>query len=327
MPRNLNKEFMDDLASGLLRLILKEVREEGMTLDFQIRENEVHIYYRGGKILGMQPNLTAPGYVFSFDANYFLHGEAIPLPSSIVAEEKDVRVWLDMLPFLKRAIDRSQSQVSENAEREFQQVVSRENTYSGTANQSDYFIVDIEYQTSKGLPKGRATKFDLMGILWSAEAAKRRSATKQRPRLALFEMKYGDDALTKESGMVDHLKNTLRFAQKEGALQKLKEEIVSVFQQKRDLGLVRFGKDTNPAKIVELSDDPPQFIFLLAAHAPRRTVLRRTLNSQEFQQHHKALSAFMDVRFAVANFMGYGLYESCMLTLDEFMQRLEAQSK
>ena len=326
MARGLSDQFLESFKEGLLSPVLKEVREEGMILDFQIRSEEVHIYYRGGKILGIKPDPSQSGYIFSFDVNYFSHSREAGIPNSkaLVRTAKEVSAWLGRLPDVKRAIDRHQAQVSEKAEREFQQMISRENTYSASANQSDYFIVDIEYQTSVGLDKGKATKFDLLGIHWPAEAAKRRNAHAQRPTLALFEMKYGDKAMKGSSGMVGHLTNTLAFAQQKGAIEELREEAILLFQQKREMGLVRFGADTQPGRIVALSDNKPQFVFLMVNHPPRSTILKSVLDSEDFRQSHSALSEFMDIRFAVANFLGYGLYESCMLTLEEFMNRLES---
>jgi len=326
MARILSDNFIRDFKEGLLFPVLKEVREEGMTLDFQIRNEEAHIYYRGGKILGVKPGQVPGQYVFFFDINYFLSGEEELLPKASIQSDTDVTAWIRKLPALKRAIDRYYGTKQEKSEREYQQVVTRENTYSAGANQTDYFIVDIEYQTSKGLENGKATKFDMLGILWLAEAATRKNAHKQRPRLAVFEMKYGDGALKGKSGLLEHVEKTLNFAMTDNGVQELKKEAVTLFQQKRELGLVRFGAKAQPGEILALSDDKPQFIFLLANHNPRSTVLKTELESEKFRTNHAALSEYMDIRFAVASFLGYGLYETCMLPLDAFMERLESQS-
>ena len=67
MARILSDNFIRDFKEGLLFPVLKEVREEGMTLDFQIRNEEAHIYYRGGKILGVKPGQVPGQYVFFFE--------------------------------------------------------------------------------------------------------------------------------------------------------------------------------------------------------------------------------------------------------------------
>ncbi len=48
--RGLYKEFMADLESGFLKELLELVKND-YTLDLQIRENYINIYYRSGNIL------------------------------------------------------------------------------------------------------------------------------------------------------------------------------------------------------------------------------------------------------------------------------------
>lgn len=323
MARRLSNPFLNDFKeeAGLLHEVLKEVQQDGMSLDFHIRKEEVHIYYRGGRILAIKPSRNNK-YQFTFNHNYFGKDHSVALPGEIVEDVTHVRDWVRTFPMLKRAIDRHKC-ARENTEREFQQIVSRENTYSRISNTSDYFVVDIEYCPSN-MGKGKRTKFDMLGILWPR--TRRANAHNFEPKLALFEMKYGDKALTGTSGLIDHLGKTLAFAETPGVLQDLKEEVLTLFQQKRELGLVRFGANKQFGALKKLSNNKPQFVFIFANRNPRAPDLEKVLNNDLFLKKSIELSNYMDICFAVASFFGYGLYEDCMFTLDEFKKYLKSQS-
>lgn len=316
MPRILSTNFLTALGDeGQLYPVLDAVRHDN-TLDFQIRSEEVHVYYRGGKILGI--SLYGAGQLrFSFDLKYLDQEAGIKLPEG----NSQAKAWVELFPQLKRAMDRYFTKY-EKCEREFQQLIVRENTYSKTSNSTDFFIVDIEYvKTVKVENRSTTTRFDLIGLHWPAEASVRRNANTYRPRLCLFELKYGDSALGGKSGMVEHLEKTLEFCRAQ-ALDELKDEMVKLFNQKRELKLVRFAKAGDPGNIIALAERP-MFIFLLANHNPRSTVLGSVLSSKEFQAAYAELDKHMDIRFGVASFLGYGLYEEHhMLTLEKFRSLL-----
>ena len=84
MPRGLSPEFLDAFLNGLLEPILNRVKQDN-TLDFQIRENEVHIYYRGGRILDIIPK-TEGVFEFSFDPNYFGASKFPELPAKVQSQ-------------------------------------------------------------------------------------------------------------------------------------------------------------------------------------------------------------------------------------------------
>lgn len=314
MPRYLSPAFLDAFKSGVLHPILEAVLHDN-TLDFQIREEEVHVYYRGGKIIQISQTDTRQ-FRFSFDPEYCKEA-----PLELPKANAPAQDWVETFPLLKRAMDRHFTK-NEKCEREFQQLIVRENTYSKSSNSTDFFIVDIEYVNPlKVENRSTTTRFDLIGLHWPAEVAIRRNANTYRPRLCIFELKYGDSALGGKSGLVDHLNNTLKFCETQ-ALEGLKDEVVKLFRQKRKLKLVRFSKTGAPGEIVAL-DERPMFIFLLANHNPRSTVLGSVLDTPEFKDAYDKLNEYMDIRFGVASFFGYGLYEERhMLTLEKFRSLL-----
>jgi len=67
MKRELSTTFMTDLLTGSLKMFL--LYPQGYTLDIEIREKFVNIYYRGGNILRIT-EIGIHSYEFEFDSNY-----------------------------------------------------------------------------------------------------------------------------------------------------------------------------------------------------------------------------------------------------------------
>ena len=87
------------------------------------------------------------------------------------------------------------------AEREFQQLIARENNCSTISNETEYFVTDIEFADSSV-----GARFDLLAVRWLA--SQRRNISKCRP--ALIELKYGDGALGGSAGLIKHLEDVSR---------------------------------------------------------------------------------------------------------------------
>ena len=146
--RGLDDDFINDLRHGLLRPLLDMVKTDN-TLMLAIRNNYINIYYRGGSIL----RLTRKGasqYEAKYDWKYagtreeintlltddktinFLM-EELP-PGDILDDGPKVRKWLCSFPQLKQTMDFWLTK-SGKVEREFQQLVVRENNFSSQSNQ------------------------------------------------------------------------------------------------------------------------------------------------------------------------------------------------
>ncbi len=75
MKRLLSKSFITDLISGKLKEILVYVQRDN-TLDIEIRENNVNIYYRGGNVLRIiEKGISF--YEFEFDKNYLSSSDTV----------------------------------------------------------------------------------------------------------------------------------------------------------------------------------------------------------------------------------------------------------
>ena len=306
--RKLSTQFMRDLidSDGVLQPILTRVKKDS-TLMLAIRENYINIYYRGGNILKIKEH-NKGCYEASFDKQYNKSGVLIPDTPTEVSSQKDSKSWVDSLPIRKNIMDEYFSTYGK-AEREFQQLIARENNKSTISNESEYFVSDIEVTE----PYAR---FDIMAIRWLAAQRKNGSDCKA----ALIEMKYGDNALTGSAGLIKHLRDMKKLISNKDGYAKLLETMESQFNQLDELGMLKFNKGTSNAKVKLNAEEKPEVIFILANHNPRSTKLGTILSDPEIDLF--AQSKLFDLKFFVASFAGYGLHAKCMLTLVEFRKLL-----
>lgn len=272
-----------------------------------IRENFINIYYRGGNILKIMEH-NKGSYQASFDDRYNKSGLLIPDSPSEINNQNDSRSWIDSFPSRKDIMDEYFSTYGK-AEREFQQLIARENNNSTISNESEYFVSDIEVAE----PYAR---FDIMAIRWLAAQRKNGSNCKA----ALIEMKYGDSALTGSAGLLKHLKDMEKLITNKDGYSKLLETMESQFTQLDELGLLKFNKGTSNAKVKLNPDEIPEVIFVIANHNPRSPKLKTILRDPEIDKY--AQSQLFDLKFYVASFAGYGLHAKCMFPLVEFLKLL-----
>lgn len=306
MSRELNDAFINDLLKGTLKELLDYVKRDN-TLDLQIREDYINIYYQGGNVLKVSEKVGK--YLFVFDENYL---KACPFIKIVTLEGyQKTKDWNAYFPLAKQAMDFYFSE-NRKEEREFQQLVVRENNYSSIANSTDYFIIDIEYDNRDG------ARFDIIAIQWDSTSTARQLPKGYKPKLVIFEMKYGDTALNGSSGMEKHCSDFKTFTSKRATVSAFKHEMLQLFQQKRTLGLIppliKIDAKGNSKPIVEF-EDQIEFIFLIANHDPESTKLQNELT--HLVNH--------DVKFIASNFMGYGLYNQNVFTLEKFMHRFQRQ--
>ncbi len=310
-PRTLSEEFIDDLRNkpGFLYPILERAQKDD-TLMIAIRHDYINVYYRGGSILKLMEQ-SKHSYQASFDNGYFAAGQSISLPSTINTQD-DAKNWVDSFQTLKLAMDCHFSK-NAKAEREFQQLVARENNNSTISNASEYFITDIEFaDTDLG------AKFDMLAIQWLAN----RRTNGSNCRAALIEMKYGDGALSGTSGLMKHLQDFDEFVASK-RYSSLLLTMESQFNQLDQLGLLKFNKCSNPTKVKLDVNAKPEVVFVLANHNPRSFALKSILERPELEKYGS--SDKYDLRFYASSFAGYAMHADCMLTLEEFKRLLNCQ--
>jgi hypothetical protein len=320
--RGLSEKFLADLKNELLRPLLSLVKADN-TLMLAIRDNYINIYYRGGSLL----KLTCQGdrrYKAEFNWQYaenwpaevndFLFGqdEITVLKESfskndILETSEQVKLWLAAFPRLKQIMDIWLTKY-DKSEREFQQLIVRENNFSSLANQTDYFIVDIE----AAYPGAR---FDLLAAKWPATQKARRN---DQVSLAFIEMKYGEKSLTGGAGLTKHLEDIEKFITSPEQLSRLGRIAAQQMAQLNDLGLLKHTR--TDARKFEFMEGPPEVILLLAGYPLQSQRLREL-----FEKEKTALERYANnepgrfaLKFHCPHSAGYALFCKDMITLEQF---------
>jgi hypothetical protein len=300
--RGLSQEMMNNLKNGELNSLLELVKHDH-TLCLEIRENYLNIYYRGGNLLRIE-NERDHITVF-FDSKYC--GDKSILTHM---RESDIDGWIKMIPTLKHEMDHWFVNKKESLEREFQQLILRENNFCRIANDTDYYFADLEYANREN-----KSRFDMIGIHWPSTSASKKDG--HNTKLAIFEVKYGDKALTDKSGLSDHLMKIWNFINDPVKVKTLREEAEILINQKSDLGLMAGIK-----RQVHISQSQPEFIFIFANHKPASTRLNRELIKLRDLYFYKELLTKVDIKIANSSFMGYGLYDCEMIDLESYLNSL-----
>lgn len=309
--RQLSESFMSDLikTNGLLNPLLEKVKRD-KTLMLAIREESINIYYRGGSLLRLdrKPNGLYPA---KFDTHYNISGLPEPDYPKVITSREDSLRWVEVFPAFKNMMDEFLSK-HEKLEREFQQVVVRENNDSPISGKTEYFITDIELAETED-----HARFDLTGIRWLAYDRQ----TASKCRAVLMEMKYGEGALGGESGISKHLRDLEALIADRPKYAARLADIESQFHQLDRLGLLKFNKGTSNARVSLSAEDKPEVIFILANQNPRSKKLRNILKDSEIARYTD--SPLFDLRFFVSMYAGYAMHTDCMLTYKEFMKPFE----
>jgi hypothetical protein len=308
--RALSDKFMQDLLleDGMLYPVLDCVRKD-QTLMLAIRENYVNIYYRGGNILRISEK-TNDSYKAEFNSEYDKFKQGLPDSPPVISIKEDAGEWINSFLYRKGVMDEYFSN-HEKTEREFQQVIARENNQSVISNESEYFITDIEFADS-----ALKARFDMTSICWPAATRK----TGNNCHVALIEMKYGDNAIDGNSGLIKHLEDMTVLISDKDRYAQLMSMVESQFNQLDQLGLLNFNKGTSKAKVKLDPADKPEVIFILANHNPRSSKLKDILDDPKMKKFKD--SQLFDLRFFAASYSGYGMHIRNMLPLSEFRKLL-----
>ena len=309
--RELSVSFFDDLVNdnGLLHTVLEQVKKDD-TLMLAIRDGYINIYYRGGNILRIEEQGNSKYKPF-FDEQYNKAGRTVPVLTGSIKSLADAEEWVEAFPHLKEIMDYYFSGKS-RPEREFQQLVARENNFSTISNESEYFVTDIEFAVSD-----LGTRLDMLAIRWLASQRKNGSNC----RAALIEMKYGDGALGGSAGLLKHLQDADSLISDSNRYPALLSTMETQFNQLDKLGLLRFNRSVNGTQVKLKISEKPEVILILANHNPRSSKLETILNDPEIDAYEQ--SAGFDLRFYVSGFAAYGLHADCMLPLTQFRRLLK----
>jgi len=260
--RALSENFINDLLhqDGSLHPLLMRIKRDH-TLMLSIRNSYINIYYRGGNVLRLNEQSYGVYKAF-FDLKYNLFDLPIPDLPTVIDCSASARAWVDSFQILKGIMDLYLSKHGK-PEREFQQLIARENNFSSVANQSEYFISDIEFADSE-----LGARFDLLALRW--DASQRKNTDNCRP--ALIEMKYGDGALGGSAGVLKHLQDIDAVVSNRDKYRALLQTMESQFNQLDQLGLITFNRTPSWTEMNLDETKTPEVILILGV-IPKSTTM------------------------------------------------------
>ncbi|MFN2262252.1 MAG: hypothetical protein ABR595_09340 [Psychroflexus sp.] len=308
--RQLDEEFITALLRGDLKELLQYIKRDN-SLDLEIRENYINIYYLGGNILKVSKKGNT--YKFSFNFNYLkpaqsLQENFIKKQKTDIQKHKADQNWNAYFPLAKQAMDFHFS-TNHKEEREFQQLIVRENNYSSVANSTDFFIIDIEYDNRAG------ARFDIVAVEWPSVASIRKLQNGFKPKLVVIEMKYGDGAFKGSASLKKHCDDFNSFSSSATYLNAFKSEMLTVFSQKRLLGLIPCLSVSRNDNDFDEFEEEIDLVFLISNHDPASSILQTELTGLSDE----------NIKFITSNFMGYGFYNHNIFYLDQFLARFGTQ--
>lgn len=307
--RSISSSFLEQLKTGSLKSITDYVRVDPY-LDLELRGDSVMIYYRGGKVL----TVDEKGLFTGLADEYYLSPDTERILPSIDGLH-------DYLAHAKHIVDihEANPEYSKLGEKEIQQRVVYENNLSVNAENTDYFIADVEWADNKVL-KGRA---DIVAFRWNHMEHRKRVI-----QLTLIEVKQGEDAIRTNGknspGLKKHYDDYLSFKEDQEYVDCLAKDMLLVLKQKKELGLVKGLDNLFEKKITETDasgniverrvemdlqiEAEPDFLFLLANYHHYSTNLQIECEDKDWID---------DCKFINASFCGYGLYKDMIKTKKE----------
>ncbi len=301
---------LTDENDGRLWPLLKRVRNDH-TVALVIRNERIDIYYRGGLLFSIS-QIPGPGgvsYSASHDPKYH---ETPPLPSPFsIRDREGTTHLLSTLNSIKSDMDTHFANRF-RMEREFQQLTLRENNRSAISKETHYFVVSIE--CADILPNAQ---FDMFCCRWVAGNA----AGNGTLIPGLVEMKYGNAAIGGDAGIVKHYLDARSLLLNLDLWQAMVRDMQKNLRQLDKLDLLRYNHPAAGNPLVIDEHQKPQLIFLLASYNTNAIVLLNELDkllALRQTDEHRADESRFSLRFFLAPFAGYGMFNSCMMTIEDF---------
>lgn len=178
--------------------VLREKIQSDKELIFSVRKDQIHIYYLGGRILKITKSYNKPKLYF--DKKYAKkkkRSDELNEYSGIIANLNsnpyDVDLWMQHFDDLKRCIKMYRYNVYPQDERKLQQEIELANKDFSR----EVVVIDNEYgvreKRTKSVP---LYKVDLVTLY----------EDNGQYKICLVELKCGDGAIDKKSGIADHIK-------------------------------------------------------------------------------------------------------------------------
>lgn len=215
-----------------------------------------------------------------------------------------------------------------HAEEALRQEIARVNNRSSVANDTDYFIVDEEYEIN-------GSRFDLVAIKWLSDKNIRKAFNSKRSSLEIvvFELKQGLNAVggsekskSEQADLKKHYSDFQTFVSDEARLSEFKLDIVKMFVQQASLKGFFNDEDINGLKHVRALSEPwnDKEIQDIADIIPVKFGLILSDYKQKSDRLREQVKQIKgDFLFARSSFMGYGLYEDSILNREQLLELLK----
>lgn len=297
MKRAISQDFLESLQKGELSPILEVVIKD-RTLDLEMRGNEIDIYYQGLKLLSITEKGNGIYEYGEMDKEYRRRkdGSEVSLP---IFSLNDIDEYMSKA---KHVIDTYD--INEHFEYEVKQMIVRENNLKPNSNDTDFFIIDTEYQNEE------KNQFDIIALHIDSESVARRKA---KASIAVIEIKQGNGSIKTTSlnpGIRRHLEDFNQHIADKQRKNAFKKDMEEIFKQKYELGLIDKGLSENTMKKLEIEDDI-EFFIVLADYKTATSALKEELKTIEGE-----------CKFFMSSFMGYGLYNWTIKSKEEILKLL-----
>lgn len=311
MSRSISDKFLKELKKSVL---LKVVRQD-TTLDLEFRGDHVEVYYRGCAIM----NVYQDSIIELADNKYFENNDLAKKLEHLKPVDPKVEMSLfDYIMLAKTAVDLYDKK--EMRETDARQRIVYENNRSGVANDTDFFVIDIEYQNNAG------KKFDIVALRWKSNGRVRQANNVKNIGLTIFELKYGMDSIgsskDKDASISQHMKDYRNFIKPQNSTENIpefKRDMLRVFEQKCELQLIKFGDNGNENwrnfKHFDIDEVKLNFGYIFANY--KKSSRRIKLELKKFKE---------DFVYMESSYMGYGLYLSDMHKRKDLERELFAQN-
>lgn len=313
MSRAICKEFMEDLQTGCLSNLLKEVINDS-SLIMELRGKSVIIYYRGGALFTILRNDDG-SYSISYNPSYW----RLKKKYEEIQEHPSIDECIKYIAYYKNQMDYHLTNAERNLEKQSQQRLVQENNVLGGSlakdpsdkkqtPTGDYFIIDTEYAYKS---KEIDARFDAVALKWPSLGSVRKNGNNLG--IAFLELKYYDGSMSGASGIQKHISDFLKFTQSEtykADYIDMCKDMTEVFRQKCRLGLIPAytGRlDMTKEKYLDISIDPQkvEMIFMFANRDPDSIVAPKEL-AKCIKEYGK--EATQNIYVATSSDMGYVMF-------------------
>lgn len=286
--RGLNLDKIKPIRKQQLMEIIEAVKKDP-SLDLQIRDGYLNIYYRGGNLLKVS-SFRGRNINFSFDVEYFKRKNGKHLDDACVTEApSNVSYWVNNIATLKEIMD-GWFKDYEKAEREGQHIHTSASTRDPS---SPWIMLDIEYaawlygQRENRTVGRRLCRFDMIAL-------ERTNLSALGPlKVYIVEFKQGLGAVHGRAGVIDHAQDLKQFiagdCKDDKARDAFKQSVLNILVEKIALGLLP-GVKLPPANIeIELK------ALFLFKHVNLQNIQDLQMEAEKILVGHSAMPLFRGV--------------------------------